>query len=223
MLVSFQAKLAFLAMTKSGSTAIQNALSRHCDMIFTKAPRATHMPFQRFNRFIRPYLNAIGETDIETCCVMRHPVAWLGSWYQYRQIDRLWEPPVRTSGMSFEAFAGAVVAGTDPGAHHMGRQHRFVVNWKGAVGVDRIFRYEDMPAFERFLSARFGTPIRFQHENVSPQAPLGLSPDTMAAVEAHCAADFEIYDALGAPDGQHPLLGKPLTAFAPPAQTASVP
>lgn len=202
MLVSFDAKLAFLAMTKSGSTAIQNTLSPHCDLIFTRAPRATHMPYQRFNRFIQPYLKAIGQHGIETCCVMRHPIGWLGSWYQYRTIEALWEPEVRTANLSFDAFVLRLIAGEDPGAGHMGRQHRFMTGNQGVVGVDRIFRYEDMSMFEAFAAERFKADLSFPRHNVSPRQPLGLAPATLRAAEAFCAPDFEIYDRLGAGDGR---------------------
>ena len=81
--ISIDKRLAFLAMPKTGTTALHKALVPHCEIRFGRAPRPKHMSMRFFEEFMLPYLREIGAGDTETVCVILEPVDWLGSWYRY--------------------------------------------------------------------------------------------------------------------------------------------
>jgi len=63
-----------------------------------------HMQLRRFERFLRPYLKSVDHADVETTCLYRNPIDWLGSWYRYRQRDALIGHKNSTADKSFEDF-----------------------------------------------------------------------------------------------------------------------
>ena len=59
MLVSIKHHLAYLAVPKTGSTAIEQALAPLCDLRFMR-PHAKHLDMRTFERFVLPYLRPCG-------------------------------------------------------------------------------------------------------------------------------------------------------------------
>ncbi|MEO1550783.1 MAG: gamma-glutamyl kinase [Pseudomonadota bacterium] len=187
MLISLQARLAYLAMTKTGSTAIERALRPRCNIVFSGAPEITHMTARRYQRHLVPYLTAIGITGIETMAVLRHPVGWLASWYQYR---RRAGGPDADRPESFEGFVDRYLAGETG----LGRPWAFLRDQDQALGVNHLFRYEDFTAVERFLTARFGQEIAIKPANVSPGLDSSLPLPALSRLESALAEEFALYD-----------------------------
>ena len=79
MLVSIRRRLAYIAMPKTGSTALEPVLAPLCDICLVGT--AKHMNMRAFERYMLPYLRYLGLEEVETVCVVREPVDWLGSWY----------------------------------------------------------------------------------------------------------------------------------------------
>ena len=52
--------------------------------------------------------------------------------------------------------------------------------------MTHLFRYEDQAGLRAFLEDRLGLSISLEAENVSPELPLDLSPDTRAALLRKC-------------------------------------
>jgi len=198
MMIFWNAKLAYLAVPKTGTTAIEKALAPHASIVFQRQPNLTHMTHQRFNRFIRPYLRKEGNEDVEMVALMREPVSWLGSWYRYRQRPALKNTPKSTLNISFDEFVQAYLGGADrPEFAQIGSQARMLSVSRDEVGMNHLFRYENLPAFTRFLSDRLESKITFPLANVSPKAELSLSSKTERRLRRKYALDFETYDAIG--------------------------
>ena len=83
MLVFYKAKLAFLSVPKTGTTAYEAALRDHADLVISEPPMLKHAPVYRYNRFVRPMFLNVCDTEPEVMAVMREPISWLSSWWRY--------------------------------------------------------------------------------------------------------------------------------------------
>jgi hypothetical protein len=193
MIVSLRRRIAFLAMPKAASTAIEAALAPHADIVISGDPRLKHMPLRRYTRFVAPLLAAYDARPVETLCLIREPLDWLASWYRYRRREGLSEPGKRTDGMSFAGFVEAWLAAEPPPFARVGRPAEFLRPRAGGPGIDHLFRYEAIGACEAFLAGRFAAPFRFAHLNVSPPAGVDLPPALRARAEAALAEDYRLW------------------------------
>lgn len=193
MLVFLQAKLVFFATPKTGSTAIEHGFSPFADMIFQGNPEIKHIPPRRFNRLIAPFVSKYTGDDLCKVALMREPLDWLGSWYRYRRRDALLGHPNSTATVSFNQFIEAYLAETRPAFADLGSQHKFLRLRDDSVGVDRLFRYENMSAVSKFLCERLNQSVALEHLNVSPTASLTLSPTLKRELEQRQKADFDLY------------------------------
>ncbi len=194
MLISIKSKIAFLAMTKTASTSIETALFPYCDMAYYGNSRIKHISYRRFNRFVRPYLDNLGYRDIETTCLIREPLSWLHSWYRYRTRPAISAQPQSTAGLSFDEFAALYMAGS-PLTKGVGRPSKFVSDKDGQPAVDHLFKYENLPAFQKFMEERLQEPLFFERLNESPARELALSPATKAQLESFFAPEYALYEA----------------------------
>ena len=64
MLILWREKLALLAVPKTGSTAIEEALQPYAAISYSRPPMVKHMTLTRFNRFMRPYLDVVGLAEV---------------------------------------------------------------------------------------------------------------------------------------------------------------
>jgi hypothetical protein len=193
MLVSVSRRLAYLAMPKTGTQSLERVLTPLCDIRYGGLPRVKHMTLQTFERFVRPYLEALGAGDTETLCVIREPVDWLGSWYRYRGRAALDGHPNSTRDVSFAEFVEAYLRRPTPPFARVGRISRFVAGASGGPGVTHMFRYENLAGVTRFLSDRFETGIVLPRVNVSSRARLELPAALRARVERELSEDFALY------------------------------
>ncbi|MEL6236674.1 MAG: hypothetical protein AAFR46_19935, partial [Pseudomonadota bacterium] len=156
--------------------------------------RIRHMPLPRFERFVRPLLEASGQDGIETMCLIREPVDWLASWYRYRRRAGVPDRRKSTAGIRFEAFVEAYLSEDPPPFARVGRPARFMQDRDGRMGVDHLFRYEDFGRVTAFLSERFGTKLSIPHVNASPAEPVHISDLLRARIEAGMAEDMELWE-----------------------------
>jgi hypothetical protein len=194
MLVSVDARLAFLAMPKAGSTAIEHALKPYSDIIYSGRPDFTHMTARSFNSQMRPFFRYRKIEGIETTCLMRHPVSWLSSWYRYFSQDQFKGQPQSTAGMTFNAFADLYLSMDNEAIKSIARPWDFVRGQNGKLAVNHVYRYEDMPTFIAFLEKRFGQKLKIERVNVSPERPAALSPKVLREVENYFSLEFDIYE-----------------------------
>jgi hypothetical protein len=198
MLISVGRKLVYLALPKTGTTAVEQALRPHCDIVFGKAPGVKHVNYARYRRVVRPMLRDFGAANAETVCVLREPVDWLHSWWRYRRREALRGKPQSTEHVSFDAFVEAWLDPEGPPEFaRVGRPARFVSAPKGAPPLDHLFRYDRLDRLAAFLSERFRTEFDFPRLNVSPaDQKAELSPAVRARLEAERPEEFELFDGI---------------------------
>lgn len=194
MLIFWDQRLAFLATPKTGSTAIAAALESAAAVSVQRPPLLKHTTVHRYRRFIGPYLAAAAKEEFTLVALMREPKDWLGSWYRFRQREET-DPARSTAGMSFDDFVRAWCSDPRPGFADVGGQARFLRPRQG-VGVDRLFRYEDMGEFVLFLEERLGRAVTLPRVNVSPDGATELSPATEALLRDAATEDFALYRSL---------------------------
>jgi hypothetical protein len=194
MLVFWEERLAFLATPKTGSTAIAAALESLAAVSIQRPPLLKHTTVHRYRRFIGPYLEAASKDTFTVVALMREPTDWLGSWYRYRQREGT-DPGKSTRGMTFDAFVRAWCSDPRPDFADVGSQERFLRPRQG-VGVDRLFRYEEIETFVDFLEDRLGCEIILPRLNVSPAGATELTPETRALLQEVAADDYAMYETL---------------------------
>lgn len=192
MLVFWDQRLAILATPKTGSTAIETALESLASLSVLRPPLLKHTTLHRYHRFIGPYLEAASGDRFAVVALMREPRDWLGSWYRFRQRDDQTDPAKSTQGMTFDQFAQAYCADPQPDFAAVGSQGRFLRPRQG-MGLDRLFRYEDLPAFLRYLEDRLECQIVLPQLNVSPKGALDLSARTARMLAETLAEDDTLY------------------------------
>jgi hypothetical protein len=194
MLVFWEERLVFLATPKTGSTAIAAALESLAAVSIQRPPLLKHTTVHRYRRFIGPYLEVASKDGFTVVALMREPKDWLGSWYRYRQREGT-DPAKSTRGMTFDAFVRAWCSEPRPDFADVGSQERFLRPRQG-VGVDRLFRYEEIGTFVEFLEDRLGCEVILPRLNVSPAGATDLTPETLALLQDAAADDYAMYDTL---------------------------
>ncbi|NJS38294.1 MAG: hypothetical protein HC783_03950 [Rhodobacteraceae bacterium] len=194
MLVFWEQRLAFLATPKTGSTAIAAALESLAAVSIQRPPLLKHTTVHRYRRFVGPYLEAASKDSFTLVALMREPRDWLGSWYRFRQREET-DPARSTRDMSFDDFVRAWCQDPRPAFADVGSQEKFLRPRQG-VGVDRLFRYEEIDTFVAFLEDRLDCEVILPRLNVSPPGATDLSPATEALLQEVAAEDFTLYRTL---------------------------
>ncbi len=194
MLVFWKENLVFLAVPKTGTTAIEGALAPLASMVLRDPPILKHSPVYRYNRFLKPYFVQAGGQTPELFAVIRHPVDWLASWYRYRHRDDLVGHQNSTRGITFDDFVLEYCKGKPAPFANVGSQAKFLTVGEGELGVDHLFRYEAQDKLHAFLAERLNTDIAFKRLNVSPDVPYSLSEDVSAKLYKKRAAEFEVWE-----------------------------
>lgn len=198
MLVFWKQRLVILATPKTGSTAIEAALESLSVMTLARPPELKHTPAYRYQRFISPYLRAAsGGHDFTAVALMREPIDWLGSWYRFRRREEIDDPGKSTRHMDFADFARGYMQAPRPEFAQVGRQAKFLSGMKEApLGVDRLFRFEEIGRFTAFLEERLDMPLSLPRLNISPPGDLSLPPTLEQDLRAYLAPEYALYDAI---------------------------
>lgn len=101
-----------------------------------------------------------------------------------------------TGDLSFSDFLEAYLQETPPPFAKLGDPARFVSNRKGKVGVDRIFKYEDIETFRAYATRKLRAEIEFPLLNVSPKADFDIPTELRDRVREKLADAYRIYDNL---------------------------
>lgn len=194
MLVFWDENLVLLAVPKTGSTALANALGPRATLVVRNPPELKHAPLYRYERFLARYFKTVCDRELETVAVVREPISWLGSWYRYRHRDSLVGHPNSTRGVSFSEFVAEYLKGRKKPFANVGSQAKFLEARPGAPALTRLFRYEAPERLARFLEERLGAPVRTRPANVSPDMDLTLAPDMETRLRRKCAAEFAVWE-----------------------------
>ena len=197
MLVFWKEKLAVLAVPKTGTTAIETALAPSADIAILNPPGLKHTPLYKFDRFLKPYFESVGESGVETVAVVRNPIDWLGSWYRYRSRPFLIGKPNSTKDISFDRFVLDVLSENQPPYARIGSQRKFLTGKGGAVGATHMFRFEEMSRYVQFLERRLNRRIDLNRENVSPKMEITLSSRVEEQLLKAWADEFALWEQAG--------------------------
>lgn len=196
MLVSVEKRLAIFAMPKCASTALHAELRGVGGIRLSGSPTLKHMNYRTYRRFLVPYLDHLGVGPVETVCLFREPLDWLGSYWRYRRRDAVAGRRNSTRDVCFPEFVRRYIDGRRAPAN-LHAPADFVADEEGRVGIDRIWRYENAEAFFDYVRGRLDRPPRPLRANVSPGrrvSPDEIPPDLLSRFRHHAQRDYEIYE-----------------------------
>ena len=194
MLVFWKEKLVYLAVPKTGTTALEGALAPKASMVFRDPPVIKHAPHYRYSRFLAPMFEQAGETTFELMAVIRHPVSWLSSWYRYRGRDSLTGHANSTRDISFDDFVREYCQDAPKSFAAVGSQARFVGGEIGNPPVQHLFQYEDQDRLISFLTERIGAFPAPKTLNVSPVREAELTPEVLDLLKERRSEEFAMWD-----------------------------
>lgn len=196
MLVFWKQRIVLLAVPKTGTTALEQALLPHASAAILDPPGQKHVSAQQYRNRLANFFEQRGKRQMELVAVMREPVDWLGSWYRYRSRPQLDGKPNSTAGMSFDDFVEAWLSPKRPAFAEVGSQANFLSDDRGDLAVDRLFRYDRMAELVLYLEQTLETRLDLPQANVSPRGATALSPDMQARLIREAPADFALWNAL---------------------------
>lgn len=191
MLIFSAQSLAFIAVPKTGTTAIEMALKPKADIVFSRGRK--HLPARRFVGKIAPFLTREFNLTPDLFAVMRNPEEQIRSWFRYRARSARDGDANSTHGISFDAFVRAVLSDDPPPYARIGSQMGMLCSGKDEVLIDHLFAHESADHLDQFLHTRFGEPVALKRKNVSPFVPAPLEPATFKALKSARAAEFDLY------------------------------
>lgn len=194
MIVFIKEKLVILAIPKTGSTALQSALSARADMVVSNPPELKHAPIYRYDRFFRPIYQKMFDIDPEVMAVVREPTDWLGSWYRYRTREFLQGQPTSTANISFDDFVRTYLQKEPPAFANVGSQAKFLTPRPNGASVTHLFKYENLQNAVGFLEDRLVMQISLRQENTSPSLRIELSEEVRVRYRNECAVEFDLHN-----------------------------
>lgn len=196
MLIFVKSRIVLLSVPKTGTTALEQALSERAEIAFRGRPEIKHLNLRQYINRIKPLLAPLGGAPFQTVAVVREPLDWLGSWYRFRARDALIGHPNSTAQIPFAQFVqDYLLPGQRPSHARLGRQSEFLIDNDHRIAVDHIFRYEAMPALLDFLGKRLEQTITLPRANVSPPAATDLDPQRAARLREALAPEYAIWQA----------------------------
>ena len=191
MLIFSAQSLAFIAVPKTGTTAVEMALKPRADIAFSKNRK--HLTAMRFHNRIAPFLADTFGISPDRMAVMRDPEEQIRSWYRYRLREAKKGSDRATTGLSFDEFVRDVISDDPPPHAGIGSQWSMLSSGRGRLLVHHLFAYEAQPLFLAFLTERFGAPIELKQKNVSPQVDAPLDPALRRRLVAARQNEFDLY------------------------------
>ena len=117
----------------------------------------------------------------------------MGSWYRYRQRDRLMGHQNSTHGISFDAFLSAYMSQDRPHFARVEDQARFFKPRPDDQPLDHLFQYEQLDQAVAFLENCLGRQIQLPQKNVSPKIDLPVSDENYDAFQSYAADQFTLW------------------------------
>jgi hypothetical protein len=197
-IAALQHGVVFLSMPKTASTSIEEALRPIAQVWTGGEPRMKHLTYRAFERFFQPWFQRNGHRrdSYEVICMLREPISWLNSWWRYRSRQQLADPAHRdqfTGDVSFDEFASAYMRG-EPGFASVGRQANFIRGSHREIGMDRMFRFEELDLAVSYFESMLGYSITLEHLNVSPKRSLELSPAVEDDLRVFLDPEFRLWE-----------------------------
>jgi hypothetical protein len=196
-LVFWNERLILLAVPKTGTTALEDALAHRAALVLRDPPPLKHATPQRLRRFVLPLLAAAGGEGWETVAVIREPVSWLSSWYRYRRRDAIAGQPKSTRAVTFEEFVAEWLADRPAPWAAVGSQAPYAVARDGSREATHLFRHEEPDRLRRFLERRLGLDLDLSRTNASPALDTPISPALLGRLRAERPREFAAWKMAG--------------------------
>ena len=194
MLIFTEHNFVFLESPKAASSSIHRAIAKYATIVFRNHPHVRHFSHRRYEMTIEPMLlKHYWDSPGETSAVIREPMDWMQSWYQFRARPAIDGRPQSTKGVSFEDFAIAFMDKNGAEYGNLGTQAQFLTN-KSKKLPDTIWRFDELTGYEAYLSAKLNADISFIKRNASERRDIEISPETKRALMDYFAPDYEIYE-----------------------------
>lgn len=194
MLIFWKPKLVLFAVPKTGTTALEAALTPRADAAILNPPGMKHCTVAKYERELAGFFEQKGRRPLDRMAVVREPISWLGSWFRYRQRPALDGHPNSTRDMSFDAFVEAWLSDAPPAYAQVGQQARFLNALDSPPAVTHLFCYEALGDAVAFLETRLDTRLTLESHNVSPKMPLTLSTELEKRMRSERPYEFRVWE-----------------------------
>lgn len=194
MLVFHNQNLVVFAIPKTGSSALEAALSPHASLVVQSPPSQRHMNWGAYSAAWAPVIKRAFDCVPDGVAVMRDPVDRLRSWYRYRRLAQFDGTDWSSAGLDFNAFIDASLSETPPRVARIGQQDLFTMAHTNKVQVRHLFDYAQMQTAVDWLSTRLERPIKLAQKNVSPVEVAELDPALLQRLRKARAREFALYD-----------------------------
>ncbi len=194
MLVFWKARLVLLAVPKTGTTALEQALLPHADTAILNPPQQKHCTVKRYRNQLQKFFEQRGQRRLELMAIVREPVDWLSSWYRYRAREAIAGGDNSTQGISFDDFVAAWLQDDPPAFAKVGRQSRFVADDANDIGVEHLFSHAKLDQAVEFLEGRVKARLELGRTNVSPTQTIELSASMLDRLHNEAPEEFALWD-----------------------------
>jgi hypothetical protein len=201
-----------LSLPKVASTSLDAALERYHETPPARRQPPKHQNVRAFHQTTVRKIERLGfgRDTYELVCLFREPVAWLESWWRYRQRDhtRDHRSDRFTGDIAFHDFAELFLTDKER-TGISGRPAQFVAGdpeqgWR----IDRIFALDRPDVWTAWFSEQVGAPVEVARRNqASARRPPELDADLRARLEAWFAPEREILDHLAGTGSWQPPRG----------------
>ncbi|MDQ9172263.1 sulfotransferase family 2 domain-containing protein [Oxalobacteraceae bacterium R-40] len=206
MLISFSKRFLFIANTKTASTTIERNLRRHADISISATRLGKHMSYSQVLKNFKFVFRKSGAAADEyfRFGVIREPVDWVVSWYNYRHRDQLMSNSAKmkksTHGITFEEFVFEMMKPANRGKFaHIGNQlAKFTAN-DGSLGVDYLIPLSRVETELQIIATELGIKKAFPKEkksaNASPRV-IGVNdvtPEIASKLRTYFAEDLDTF------------------------------
>lgn len=200
MLIGVRRRIVFVANTKTGSTAIEQALAPHCEIMRAGTPAHKHMPIARLPQEYGFLFNQPGH-QLETYFkfgVMRDPVAWILSWFRYRKGNQVESRlPADMTLAEFWARRDWNIQRAD-GTKYL--QSDLFTGANGHVLVDVIIPHHELDRHFQAICAQLKIKAPLYQANVSRLQKLeeDIPESLLAEMREFYAGDYALFNRLPA-------------------------
>ena len=197
MLISKRPPIVFFAVPKTASVSIETAFAPHFDMVMSKHPSLKHMNVRIYEASLANFVTRRVAKSPVRIAVMREPFDWILSWYRYRARPENDGAENSSKGVSADEFIRSYISDDPAPWAQVGSQYTFVTNKHDELGVDRLYRFDDLPRLAGFLNKRLGQNVSLGRINISPQIGDDVSEETKRAYRDFASKDFDLFESLG--------------------------
>lgn len=194
MLVFLDKQIVFFATPKTATTSLEASFGPHADFVFQKTPAIKHMRPRKFDRLFGKQIEKLAGGPVTKIAIIRDPLEWIGSWYRYRSRDALDGHQNSTKGITFDAFVEEYMKYENRAPFaDLGSQAAFLQLGDGSLGVDKLFKFDDMALPKAYLERALGVQVQLDMKNSSPILPMALDPNLQTQFEQRFAGDYALY------------------------------